>query len=406
MSYPDLLAGRPLPPLDPDEIVRYGRHLTLPEVGPSGQQRLKAARVLMVGAGGLGSPIALYLAAAGVGTLGVIDGDRVEASNLQRQLLYGHSDIGRPKVAAARDRLADINHHIQIDTYPERFDADNALALVDAYDLVVDGSDNFPTRYLVNDACARAGKPNVWGAIQRFEGQVSVFWAQEGPCYRCLFPEPPPPGLVPSCAEAGVLGVLPGMIGVLQANEVIKLLLGNGKPLVGRLLIIDALSLRIREVTIARCDRFPDCTEDHPLVSTAAGCASPTAIPSPQTISKDPAMAQTPGTAPHDVPLEIRVEALQAMRQADQPHHLMDVREPHEHARARIEGAQLVPLRSLPEQVDHLNPEQLIVVHCHHGPRSMQAVLWLRQQGFHRATNLAGGIHEWSLSIDPSVPQY
>lgn len=402
---PDLLAGRPLPSLTTDEMGRYGRHLTLPEVGPTGQQRLKAARVLLVGAGGLGSPAALYLAAAGVGTLGVIDGDRVEASNLQRQVLYGHGDVGRPKVEAARQRLADVNPHIQIETHERRFDETNALDLVEAHDVVVDGSDNFPTRYRVNDACALRGKPNVWGAIQRFEGQVSVFWGGNGPCYRCLFPEPPPPGLIPSCSEAGVLGVLPGLIGVLQANEVIKLIVGIGKPLIGRLLIVDALSLRMREVAVSPCGAYPDCVVDAASPSsTEPACDRAAPLPTPSPETETPPMSQAPPS--RETPLEIRVDELHAMREEGAPHCLIDVREPHEHATAHIEGAELIPLRTVPEAAKRLDPEQLIVVHCHHGPRSMQAVMYLRQHGFAHATNLAGGIHEWSQSIDPDVPVY
>ncbi len=393
--------------LDPAEIRRYGRHLTLPEFGIVGQQRLKASRVLMVGAGGLGSPLGLYLAAAGVGTLGLIEFDRVDESNLQRQVLYGQSDVGRPKIEAAFERLTEINPLIQLEAHPERLDASNAMQLIEAYDLVVDGSDNFSTRYLVNDACVIAGKPNVWGAISRFEGQVAVFWGERGPCYRCLFPEPPPPGLVPSCAEGGVLGVLPGIIGSLQANEAIKLIAGLGTSLIGRFVIFDALRMRFRELQIAKNTECPVCgpeptirelVELEPVecAAEASGVAEP-----PQDNDRRQGMLD-----PTEPPIEIDVEQLKAWIDEGHDVHIVDVREPHEHAICRIDGSRLLPMRQIPQQVEELDRGALTVVYCHHGPRSSQVVAYLRQQGFGRVTNLGGGINAWSLRIDPSVPRY
>lgn len=365
--------------LGSEELARYVRHLALPEVGLAGQVRLKAARVLLVGTGGLGSPAALYLAAAGVGTLGVVDFDRVEVSNLQRQVLFGSSDVGRPKVEAARERLLGLNPYVEVVPHPERLEAANVEQLVARYDLVVDGSDNAATRYLVNDACVRAGKPDVWGAVQGFEGQVAVFATPGGPCYRCLFPMPPPPGTIPSCSEGGVLGVVPGVVGMLQATEAIKQILGLGEPLAGRLLVFDALKLTFREV---RLRRDPDCPR----------CA---AIPEPTMEAKPPML-----------PFQIEVEELRSWLDEDREIRLLDVREPQEHALCRIEGAQLIPLHEIPSRLDEIDGETTTVIYCHHGGRSAQAVAYLRQQGLEHTVNLAGGIHAWSLRIDPSVPRY
>lgn len=404
MELPDLLAGRDLPDLDREEIRRYGRHLSLSEVGMTGQRRLKAARVLLVGTGGLGSPVALYLAAAGVGRLGLVDFDRVDESNLQRQVLFGQSDLGRPKVDVARERLAEINPHIELVTHDQRLAVDNAAGLVAQYDLVVDGSDNFPTRYLVNDACVLAGKPNVWGAVQRFEGQVSVFWAGPGPCYRCLFPQPPPPGSVPSCAEAGVLGMLPGMIGTMQANEVVKLLLGQGQALLGRLLIVDALDAIVRTVRIQKSPGCPICSAN-PAIDALAMVDDTCEV---ETMTdSSPATETTPTDASSaSIPFEIDVLALRQWQTEGRDFQLIDVREPHEYEICQIEGSELMPLSKGPDQFARLTGERPVVVHCHHGPRSSQVVGYLRQQGCAVATNLAGGIDAWSLHVDPSVPRY
>jgi adenylyltransferase/sulfurtransferase len=381
-----------LPELSPSEIRQYSRHLIMPEVGTAGQRRLKAARVLMIGAGGLGSPLGLYLAAAGVGTLGLVDFDVVDESNLHRQVLYGHSDVGRPKIQAALARLHDVNPHIRLVPHEVRLTSENALALFADYDLVVDGTDNFPTRYLVNDACVMTGKPNVYGSIFRFEGQVSVFWAQEGPCYRCLFPEPPPPGLVPSCAEGGVLGVLPGIIGALQANEVVKLVVGVGEPLVGRLVLFDALRLRFRELKLRKDPACPVCSE-HPtqtaLIDYEQFCGI---VPEPQAAAGDD--------------FDVQVEEVEEWRREGRDFVILDVRTPQEFEIARIEGARLIPVQELRDRLGELDPAATIVVHCHHGPRSTQATRFLREMGYGRARNLAGGIAAWSREVDPSVPQY
>jgi sulfur-carrier protein adenylyltransferase/sulfurtransferase len=382
------------------EIRRYSRHLILPEVGLEGQKKLKQARVLMVGAGGLGSPLGLYLAAAGVGTLGVVEFDTVDESNLQRQLLYGQKDVGRPKLLAAAERLNDINPHIRIEPHETRLSSDNALELVQRYDLVVDGTDNFPTRYLVNDACALAGKPNVYGSIFRFEGQVSVFWAAQGPCYRCLFPEPPPPGLVPSCAEGGVLGVLPGIIGALQANEVIKLVVGIGEPLVGRLLLFDALALKFRELRLKKNPDCPLCSA-HPtltqLIDYEQFCGLGRGVEEPM---KDAGASQ--------LPLEITPPELQGWLAEGKELILLDVRNPPEWQICRIDGANLLPLPELAERAGELagHEEKLIVAYCHGGVRSLRATEFLRAQGFGKTVSLAGGIDRWSREIDPSVPRY
>jgi len=380
-----------LPELGPQEIRRYSRHLIMPEVGMEGQRRLKAAKVLMIGAGGLGSPLGLYLAAAGVGTLGVADFDVVDETNLHRQVLFGRSDVGRPKLDAALGRLNEVNPHIQLVPHKLRLDSSNAMALFAPYDIIVDGTDNFPTRYLVNDACVLSGKPNVYGSIFRFEGQVSIFWGAKGPCYRCLFPEPPPPGLVPSCAEGGVLGVLPGIIGSLQANEVIKLIVGAGDPMIGRLLLFDALKMKFRELKLRKDPSCPICSEhptQHELIDYAEFCGIP---------AEDE-------NAPND--FDIQVDELKRWRDEGKDVTLLDVRTPQEFQIARLDGAKLIPLQDLPDRLGELDSAADLVVFCHHGPRSAQAVRFLRQIGFARARNLAGGIEAWSRDIDRSVPRY
>jgi adenylyltransferase/sulfurtransferase len=374
-------------PLTPEELRRYSRHLVLPEFGPEAQEKLKAGRVLVVGAGGLGSPAALYLAAAGVGTLGLVDFDEVDESNLQRQVIYATGDVGRPKLAAAAERLEAANPHVTIVQHGKAFGPDNASELVEAYDVVVDGTDNFTTRFLVNDACVMVGRPNVYGSIWRFEGQASVFATAGGPCYRCLHPEPPPAGLIDNCAEGGVLGVLPGVIGTIQATEAIKLLTGVGEALVGRLLLYDAQRMRFREITLPRDSRCPVCGDTptiRELVAYDLAC-------DPET---------TEGTMN-----EMTVEELKAWRDEGKDHVLIDVRQPAEHAVAKIEGGTLIPLGSLMGQLDSLPTDRTIVVYCRTGARSGQAVGFLRAKGFD-AVNLSGGIHAWSDRIDPAVKKY
>jgi molybdopterin/thiamine biosynthesis adenylyltransferase/rhodanese-related sulfurtransferase len=362
--------------LDRDERLRYTRHLVLPEVGLEGQLALKNARVAIVGAGGLGSPVALYLAAAGVGTLGLFDFDRVDASNLQRQILHGTKDIGRSKLASAQDRLTDVNPHVEVERHPVRLSSDNAMDLLSRYDLVVDGTDNFPTRYLVNDACVLLGKPNVYGAILKWEGQVSVFAAPDGPCYRCLFREPPPPGLVPSCAEAGVMGVLPGIIGSAQALEAVKLILGKGRTLAGRFLIFDALDMSWREIALRRDPQCPLCGET-PTQKTLIDYEDFCGVPSP-----------VPTVEPEDLIAELR---------SDDPPFLLDVREPFEWGTDNLEryGAVLVPLAEVDARGHELPRDRDIVVYCQVGARSERAVRTLQELGFHRVRNLVGGLTRW-----------
>ncbi len=381
-----------LPDLSRDEISRYARHLIIPDVGIDGQKRLKAARVLLVGAGGLGSPLALYLAAAGVGHIGIVDFDVVDVTNLQRQILHGTKDIGRAKVASARERIADINPFVELTTYETALTSQNALGIIEKYDLVVDGTDNFPTRYLVNDACVMLGKPNVYGSVFRFEGQASVFSTKDGPCYRCLFPEPPPPGTVPSCAEAGVLGVLPGLIGTIQATEAIKLILGIGEPLVGRLLLVDALGAQFRTVKVRKNPACPACGthEITELIDYDEFCGM-----KPEAGSRKPE-----DTMPEITPLELA----ERLRAGDID--LIDVREPHEWDIAHIPGARLIPLGNLPAAVPSLDRTRDIVVQCRSGARSGRAVRLLQAAGFTRVRNLAGGILRWSDDVDPTVPKY
>ncbi len=388
----DVLGGREEAALSNAEIRRYSRHLILPEIGTAGQRRLKAARVLVVGTGGLGSPTSMYLAAAGVGTLGLVDFDVVDESNLHRQLLFGQADVGRTKLEAAQARLHEINPHIELVRHEVRLESSNALELVRQYDLVVDGTDNFPTRYLVNDACVLTGKPNVYGSIFRFEGQLSVFWGAQGPCYRCLFPEPPPPGLVPSCAEGGVLGVLPGIIGCLQANEAVKLITGAGAPMIGRLLLFDALKLSFRELKLRKSPECPICSE-HPtqreLIDYEQFCGVPAlqAAPPPQEFDVSPTQ-------------------LNDWLSNGERLTLLDVRNPEEWQICRIDGAKLIPVGELERRLHELDPGDRIVVHCHRGPRSTRAVHLLRGAGYGSVFHLRGGIDAWSSEVDPSVPRY
>ena len=388
-----------LPDLSRDEIGRYARHLILPDVGVEGQKRLKAARVLLIGAGGLGSPLALYPAAAGVGHIGIVDFDVVDVTNLQRQILHGTRDIGRKKVESARDHVADINPHVELTTYDTALTSQNALGLIKKYDLVVDGTDNFPTRYLVNDACVMLGKPNVYGSVFRFEGQASVFSTKDGPCYRCLFPEPPPPGMVPSCAEGGVLGVLPGLIGMIQATEAIKLIVGIGEPLIGRLLLVDALGAQFRTVKIRKNPACPACGthEITKLIDYDEFCGMKTEAES--------AKPEAGGRKPDEAMPEITpIELAKRLRAGDVE--LIDVREPREWDIARIPGARLIPLGDFPAAIPLLDRSRDIVVHCRSGIRSGKAVRQLQAAGFTHVKNLAGGILRWSDDVDPQVPKY
>jgi molybdopterin/thiamine biosynthesis adenylyltransferase/rhodanese-related sulfurtransferase len=386
-----------LPALTNDEVKRYSRHLIMPEVGVDGQRKLKAAKVLCIGAGGLGSPAALYLAAAGVGRLGIVDFDNVDVSNLQRQILHSTPDIGRPKLVSAKEKLHALNPEIQIDTYETALSSENALQLFEPYDIVVDGTDNFPTRYLVNDACVLLGKPNAYGSIFRFEGQASVFATKQGPCYRCLYPEPPPPGLVPSCAEGGVLGVLPGMIGVIQATEAIKLILGVGEPLIGRFLIYDALRMRFRELKLKKDPECPVCGT-HPTVTKLIDyeqfCGVAPAAP------EQSAMSQT-SSAGELTALELK----QRLDRGDKVR-IIDVREPNEYQINRIPGSELIPLGDIPKRYAELDPNEEIVVQCKMGGRSAKAADFLRSVGFKRVLNLKGGILDWVDKVDPSQPKY
>jgi molybdopterin/thiamine biosynthesis adenylyltransferase/rhodanese-related sulfurtransferase/molybdopterin converting factor small subunit len=386
-----------LPTLTNEEVKRYSRHLIMPEVGVDGQRRLKAAKVLCIGAGGLGSPAALYLAAAGVGRLGIVDFDNVDVSNLQRQILHSTPDIGRPKLVSAKEKLQALNPEIQIDTYETALSSENALKLFEPYDIVVDGTDNFPTRYLVNDACVLLGKPNAYGSIFRFEGQASVFATKQGPCYRCLYPEPPPPGLVPSCAEGGVLGVLPGMIGVIQATEAIKLILGVGEPLIGRFLIYDALRMRFRELKLKKDPECPVCGS-HPTVTRLIDYEQFCGV-TPAASEQSP-MAQTSNAGELTA-----VELKQRLDRGDKLR-IIDVREPNEYQINRIPGSELIPLGDIPKRYAELDPNEEIVVQCKMGGRSAKAADFLRSVGFKRVLNLKGGILDWVDKVDPSQPKY
>lgn len=374
--------------LSHDELLRYSRHLILPHVGLEGQEKLKAARVLLVGAGGLGSPAALYLAAAGVGTIGLVDWDQVDATNLQRQILHGTRDIGRTKLDSAQARLADLNPHVTVEPFATRLTSANALAILGRFDVVLDGSDNFPTRYLINDACVLLGRPNVYGAIFRFDGQAAVFDARRGPCYRCLYADPPPPDLVPSCAEGGVLGVLPGIIGSIQALEAIKLILGAGEPLIGRLLLFDALRTTFRELALSKDPDCPVCGA-HPTVT--------------QLIDYEAFCGTTPSGPVAD---EVSVAELSARSGENGKVVLLDVREPFEFDIAHLPGARLIPLGELPGRLGELDGRAEIVTYCHHGTRSRRAVALLKGAGFSSARSLRGGIDAWSVEVDQTVPRY
>jgi sulfur-carrier protein adenylyltransferase/sulfurtransferase len=374
-----------------DEILRYSRHLIMPEVGMEGQQKLKAARVLCIGAGGLGSPLALYLAAAGVGTLGIVDFDVVDFTNLQRQIIHSTADVGRKKLDSAAEKLKAINPFVNVKTFETRLSSQNALELFREFDIIADGTDNFPTRYLVNDACVLTGKPNVYGSIFRFEGQASVFATEEGPCYRCLYPEPPPPGLVPSCAEGGVLGILPGLVGVMQATEVIKLILGAGEPLIGRLLLIDALGMKFRELKLRKNPDCPACGT-HPAVTELIDYNEFCGIRG----EEKPVETGIP---------EMQVEELKRRLDAGENLFVLDVREPHEYQICNI-GGYLIPLGDLPKRVNELDSSREIVAHCRSGVRSGKAVAFLQQAGFKKVYNLAGGILAWADRVDPKMPKY
>ncbi len=381
------------PELTREEVQRYSRHLIMPEVGVDGQRKLKAARVLCVGAGGLGAPAAMYLAAAGVGTLGLVDFDAVDASNLHRQVIYDTTDVGKRKLDAARDRLKAMNPSVKVVTHELALTSKNALDVLKDYDIILDGTDNFQTRYLVNDACVLLGKPNAYGSIFRFDGQASVFAVKGGPCYRCLYPEPPPPGLVPSCAEGGVLGVLPGVIGVIQATEAIKLILGSGQPLIGRLLLYDALQMRFRELKLRRDPECPICG-DHPTIHAL--------IDYDQFCGVVPAQAQPASTG---VP-EVTVEQLKAKIDKGDDFFLLDVREPNEYQICRIAGSTLIPLGELAQRTGELDRNKEMIVHCKMGGRSAKAVSLLQERGFNRVSNLKGGILAWIDRIDPSQSKY
>ena len=380
-------------PLTRDEFLRYSRHLVMPEVTLEGQLKLKDAKVLCVGAGGLGSPLTLYLAAAGVGTIGLVEFDAVDLTNIQRQILYATSDVGRPKLEAATERLRGLNPSIQVVPHPVRLTGANVMEIVRDYDIVADGTDNFPTRYLVNDACVFAGKPNVYASIFRFEGQISVFDAKRGPCYRCLFPEPPPPGMVPSCAEGGVLGVLPGIVGSFQALEVIKLILGNGDPLVGRLVLFDALAFDFREVAVKKDPACVVCGAS-PSITAPIDYEDFCGIRGEEI---EPELTGVP---------TLSVDELRARREAGESFDLLDVREPHEWQIARIPGAVLFPLSELPARMHELDMTKTYTLSCHHGIRSVQAYSLLRQAGFKRLQVLAGGQDAWAARIDPTMPRY
>ncbi len=390
----DILSQANGKPLTHEEILRYSRHLLMPEVGLEGQQKLKAASVLVIGTGGLGSPVGMYLAAAGIGRIGLVDYDLVDFTNLQRQVVHGTSTLGERKVQSARRRLLDINPEIQVDVYDEPFTSENAFRIVEPYDMVIDGTDNFPTRYLVNDVCVMTGKPNVYGSIFRFEGQVSVFYAKDGPCYRCLFPEPPPPGLVPSCAEGGVFGVLPGTIGTLQATEALKLILGIGEPLIGELLLYDALAMSFDRVHLKKnpncrvCSEHPEVTE---LIDYEAFCGVPSHDHDEGRLAANWEIAPT--------------ELADRLGHGD-PMRLIDVREPHELQISHIEGAELIPLGSLAAEMHRLDSAEEIVLFCKTGGRSARALELLAGAGFRKLKNLRGGINAWVEQVDPSQPIY
>lgn len=378
--------------LSKEEVLRYSRHLIMPEVGMDGQLKLKRAKVLCIGTGGLGAPLGLYLAAAGVGRIGLVDFDVVDSTNLQRQVLFGTSDVGKPKIQAAANRLRDLNPDIQIDTFEMHLSSENALDILKDYDIIVDGTDNFPTRYLVNDASVLLGKPNVYGSIFRFEGQITIFGAPGGPCYRCLYPEPPPPGLVPSCAEGGVLGVLPGIVGTIQAAETLKLIIGKGEPLIGRLLLFDALGMKFRELKLRKNPECPVCGQ-HPTLKKLIDYAEFCGVrgeEAPSTVTNIP---------------EITPKELKQRLDRGDDLYILDVREPHEYQICNLNG-HLIPLGELSRRVHELDSSKEIVAHCRSGKRSAEAVEFLRKAGFKKISNLKGGILAWSDEVDPSVPKY
>ncbi len=377
--------------LTQEEILRYSRHLIMPEVGMEGQIKLKEASVLLVGTGGLGAPLAMYLAAAGIGRIGLVDFDVVDHTNLHRQVIHGTKDVGRLKLDSAIDSMMDINPNVKTDRHEVALTSENAMEILAKYDIIVDGTDNFPTRYLVNDACVLLGKPNVYGSIFRFEGQATVFAYEGGPCYRCLYAEPPPPGLVPSCAEGGVLGILPGIIGLIQATETVKLILGIGEPLKGRLLLYDALGMKFRELKLRRNPECPICG-DHPTITKLIDYQEFCGIP-----QKTEEVKMTG---------DIDVTEVKNKLNRKDDFLLLDVREPHEWQIARIEGAQLIPMNDVPKRMSELDPEAEIVVHCKMGGRSAKVVEYLQQQGYKKARNMVGGITAWSEKVDPSVPKY
>ena len=386
--------------LSNDEVKRYSRHLIMPEVGMEGQRKLKAAKILLIGMGGLGSPLGIYLAAAGIGKLGLVDMDTVDFTNLQRQILYTTADVGKPKIQAAKARLQAMNPHVELQTYETHLSSENALEIFKDYDIVIDGTDNFPTRYLVNDACVLLGKPNVYGSIFRFEGQASVFDAAQGPCYRCLYPEPPPPGLVPSCAEGGVLGILPGLIGVIQATEAIKILLGKPDTLVGRLLLVNALTMRFRDLQLKKDPSCPICGPKRTitkLIDYQQFCGMPS-VEAPAAVA---------ATANEREGWEIAPTELAELLKKNGSHvKVIDVREPHEWDICHIAGAQLVPLSEFAEHLHELNSADNLILHCKSGARSWKALTILREAGFTKLKNLRGGITAWAEDVDPTMPTY
>jgi adenylyltransferase/sulfurtransferase len=381
--------------LSNEEIQRYSRHLIMPEVAMEGQKKLKAAKVLLVGTGGLGAPLGLYLAAAGIGRIGLVDFDVVDFSNLQRQVIHSTKDVGRPKLDSAKEKILGINPHVQVDGYDTMLRADNAMDIIKDYDIVIDGTDNFPTRYLVNDACVLLDKPNVYGSIFRFEGQASVFYAREGPCYRCLYPEPPPPGLVPSCAEGGVLGILPGTIGLIQATEAVKLILGKGRSLVGRLLLYDALEMKFRELKLRKNPKCPLCG-DNPTIKALIDYDQFCGI-TPQPVAAAPVEENSYEITPEE--LKVRLDRGDRLT-------IVDVREPHEYNICRLPDSILIPLGQVGSRMHELNASDEIIVHCKMGGRSAKAVKQLREAGFKKIKNLTGGIDRWAQKVDPSVPRY
>ncbi len=381
--------------LSQEEVLRYSRHLIMPEVGVEGQEKLKNASILLIGCGGLGSPLGLYLSAAGIGRLGLVDFDLIDFTNLQRQVMFATQDVGRPKAEVAKERIGQINPNVQVTVYREKFSSENAMKIIKDYDIVIDGTDNFPTRYLVNDACVFLKKPNVYGSIFRFEGQATIFWGEKGPCYRCLYPEPPPPGMVPSCAEGGVLGILPGIIGLLQATEAIKLILGKGDPMIGRLLLFNALDMKFREVKLQKDPECPVCGKN-PTITQLIDYEQFCGIG----LGQEEAAVSTTGI------LEISAKELKAKIDHKDNFVLVDVREPHEYQIAKIPGARLIPLGEISQRANELDTADDIVVHCRSGARSAKAIQALQKMGFKRLQNLKGGILAWSDEVDSTVLKY